>query len=75
MSRRSPGAPSTGCDRDGDRELDDEQDARKKWWKLPDSILAALEEVTEPDDEMEIEEIDVDVPDTLPEDWEDEDGS
>jgi hypothetical protein len=49
--------------------LDDEQDARKKWWKLPDSILAAMEEITEAGDKLEIEEIDLDVPDTLPEDW------
>jgi hypothetical protein len=55
--------------------LEDEQDTRKKWWKLPDSIFAAMEEITEAEDEVEIEEIDLDVPDTLPEDWEGEDGS
>ena len=54
--------------------LDDEQDARKKLWKLPDSILATFEEATEAEDELQIEEIDVDVPDTLPEDWTSEDG-
>ncbi|MDQ3671477.1 MAG: AAA family ATPase [Actinomycetota bacterium] len=51
--------------------IDDEQDKRKKWWKLPDSTLAVYEEITEPDDEIQIEE--VDVPHTLPEEWTDDD--
>jgi hypothetical protein len=46
---------------------DDSRDARKKWWSLPDSILATFEEATEEDDEIQIEE--VDIPDALPEDW------
>lgn len=54
--------------------FDDEQDARKKWWMLPDSILATLEEATEDDDQVEIEEVDIDIPDTLPEGWDDTDG-
>jgi hypothetical protein len=50
---------------------DDPRDARRKWWSLPDSILATFEEATEEGDQIQIEE--VDIPDTLPEDWRGED--
>jgi hypothetical protein len=53
-------------------EFDDENDARKKWWKLSDEHLAAIEEATEEGDELEIKEVDVDIPDTVPEDWADD---
>ena len=52
--------------------FDDEHDARKKWWKLPDYMLDMLEEMTEDDDEMEFKE--EDIPDTVPEEWGDTDG-
>ncbi len=48
--------------------IGDPQDARRKLWDLPEETKAALEEVTEPDDELVIKEVDG-VPDTLPEDW------
>ena len=54
------------------QEIDDPQDKRRKLWKLSDSTLAAIEEITSPEDVLEIEEIDVDVPDVVPEEWEDE---
>ena len=51
--------------------LDDPKNKLRKWWSLPDAILAVYEEMTEASDEIEFKEIDIDVPDTLPEDWED----
>jgi hypothetical protein len=46
---------------------DDPRDARAKVWSLPPDAHAALDEVTEPADEVVIEEIDI--PDTPPPDW------
>ncbi len=55
----------------GIKEIDDPTDKRRKLWKLSESTLAAIEEITSPEDVLEIEEIDVDVPDVVPEEWED----
>lgn len=61
-------------------ETDDEQDKRRKVWSLSEDTLATLEEADSMDD-IQIEEVDIDVPDTVPEDWtadgeeEEEDGS
>jgi hypothetical protein len=57
--------------------IDDPKDARRKLWDLPETTKAELEEVTEDDDKIVIEEVDLDVPDTVPEDWkgDQEDGS
>jgi hypothetical protein len=45
---------------------DDPTDKRRKIWRLPPEVLATLEEASS-DSEIQIEE--VDIPDTLPEDW------
>jgi hypothetical protein len=51
----------------------DDTDARKLWWRLSDETQGAFEELTEPDDEIVTEEVDVpEVPDTVPEEWGDE---
>ena len=50
----------------GIEENDDEQDKRRKVWRLSEDTLATLEEADSMD-EIQIEE--VDVPDTVPEDW------
>lgn len=61
-------------------ETDDEQDKRRKVWSLSEDTLATLEEADSMDD-IQIEEVGIDVPDTVPEDWtadgeeEEEDGS
>lgn len=47
-------------------EIDDEQDKRRKLWRLPPDSLATLDEADSLD-EIQIEK--VDVPDAVPEDW------
>jgi hypothetical protein len=51
----------------GIEKIDDPADARKKWWNLPEDILATYEEATDADDVIEISEIEI--PDSLPEDF------
>lgn len=54
----------------GIEEHDDPNDKRRKLWSLPPDMIEVLEEITGPEDEMLIQEVDVpEVPDTLPEDW------
>lgn len=54
----------------GIEEHDDPNDKRRKLWSLPPDMIDVLEEVTGPEDRLLIEEIDVETPDTIPEDWE-----
>lgn len=59
---------------DNDFEIfDDPKNKSKKWWRLPDWIVDITDELTEPEDEIEITEVTItedDVPDdTFPEDW------
>jgi hypothetical protein len=51
-------------------EMDDERDKRRNVWRLCDDTLATLDEADSMD-EVEIQGVDIDVPDTVPEDWTD----
>ena len=53
--------------------LDDPKNKSKKWWRLPDWIMDITDEMTEPEDELDIEEVDA-PEDTFPEDWIEDDG-
>lgn len=57
-------------------ERDDPSDKRRKFWSLPPEMADTLAEVTGPEDEVVIEEIDLPnpiFPDTIPEDWDGQD--
>jgi hypothetical protein len=54
-------------------ESNDPKDQRWKIWELPPDLLATLEEVTTPEDEVRLEEIEQ-PDDTFPEDWTSRDG-
>jgi hypothetical protein len=49
---------------------DDPTDKRRKIWSLPPDAQAAIEEA-DSDAELQIDEIDIDIPDAPPEDWTD----
>lgn len=48
--------------------VDDPKNKSKKWWRLPDWIFEVVEELTEPGDEISIEEVER-PDDTFPEEW------
>lgn len=50
--------------------IPDPQNRSQKWWVLPDHLADTLEEMTEPEDEIEIEEIEI--PDAPPAEWDEE---
>ena len=53
--------------------VDDPKNKSKKWWRLPDHLYDVVEEAGDDLDDLVVEEI-PDVPDTLPEEWEKDDG-